>query len=215
LTASMTYAGDDPVNQSDPSGDCVSTPFGCVGPGPANGLNWDAAADAVWGTIKSAAAGFVGQPDAGTVCSGWDTAAYDAADAGWWVTAIGGLLGGGVTGAGNGAQEVTEQEGELPALTADQSQLEAKFVHAPDFGVTESRGATGFQQFGKVLSSFVDDPSTVRTVGRYRGSPVILNYNPSNRLVVVQAGDGSFISGWQMSAAQLQNVIQRRSLGGG
>jgi RHS repeat-associated protein len=34
-----TYAGDDPVNRSDPTGDCVSTWFGCIGPGPANGIS--------------------------------------------------------------------------------------------------------------------------------------------------------------------------------
>jgi RHS repeat-associated protein len=33
------YAGDDPVNSSDPTGLCVSTPFGCIGPGPANGIS--------------------------------------------------------------------------------------------------------------------------------------------------------------------------------
>lgn len=32
-------AGDNPVNNSDPTGLCVSTPFGCVGPGPANGIS--------------------------------------------------------------------------------------------------------------------------------------------------------------------------------
>jgi hypothetical protein len=34
-----TVAGDDPVNNSDPTGLCVSTWFGCVGPGPANGIS--------------------------------------------------------------------------------------------------------------------------------------------------------------------------------
>jgi hypothetical protein len=33
------YTGDDPVNASDPTGHCVSTPFGCIGPGPANGIS--------------------------------------------------------------------------------------------------------------------------------------------------------------------------------
>jgi RHS repeat-associated protein len=37
--ASYAYAGDDPVNNSDPAGLCVSTPFGCIGPGPANGIS--------------------------------------------------------------------------------------------------------------------------------------------------------------------------------
>lgn len=59
------------------------------------------------------------------------------------------------------------------------------------------------------------DSGTVRVTGTYRGNPAILNYNPTTAQVVVQATDGTFISGWQMSPAQLQNVITRASLGGG
>jgi YD repeat-containing protein len=103
----------------------------------------------------------------------------------------------------------------LPDITADAAQLEAKFKHAADFGVMEGRGAAGFQRFGDAIRSFVEDTSTVRTVGEYRRAPAILNYNAATRLVVVQAPDGAFITGWRMSVAQLKNVIERRSLGGG
>jgi RHS repeat-associated protein len=109
---------------------------------------------------------------------------------------------------------VAAEEG-LPGLSTDAAQLEAKFKHAADFGITESRGAAGFESFGKAVDSFVSDPDTVRVMGTYRGDAAILNYNPSTAQVVVQAPDGSFISGWQMSPAQLQNVIARGSLGGG
>jgi colicin D len=103
----------------------------------------------------------------------------------------------------------------LPELSASRSQLEAKFYHAPDFGVTESRGAAGFDAYGKAVNSFVGDSSTVRSLGTYRGDPAILNYNPDSGLVVVQAPSGEFISGWQMSEQQLWNVMNRGSLGGG
>jgi hypothetical protein len=103
----------------------------------------------------------------------------------------------------------------LPALSASRAQIEAKFKHAADFGVTDSRGAAGFDGYGKAVDSFVSDSSTVRVQGTYRGNPAILNYNPTSRLVVVQSPDGSFVSGWQMSPAQLQNVLTRGSLGGG
>jgi RHS repeat-associated protein len=105
--------------------------------------------------------------------------------------------------------------GELPGLSASRAQLEAKFKHAADFGVVEGRGASGFDAFGKAVDSFVADSGTVRVVGTYRGSPAILNYNPATAQVVVQATDGTFVSGWQMSPAQLQNVITNGSLGGG
>lgn len=106
-------------------------------------------------------------------------------------------------------------EGGLPELSASPAALEAKFKHAADFGVTEGRGAAGFDAYGKAIDSFVQDPSTTRILGTYRGGPAILNYNASTAQVVVQATDGTFISGWQMNPAQLQNVIERGSLGGG
>jgi hypothetical protein len=109
----------------------------------------------------------------------------------------------------------TEAAGELPGLSSSAAQLEAKFKHAADFGVLESRGASGFEAFGKAVDSFVGDSATVRVMGTYRGSPAILNYNPATAQVVVQATDGAFVSGWQMSPAQLQNVITKASLGGG
>jgi hypothetical protein len=115
-------------------------------------------------------------------------------------------------------EAVAEESGgasELPDLAASRSQLEAKFKHALDFGVTEPRGAAGFDAYAKAVESFVNDSSTVRTVGTYRGDPAILNYNPESRLVVVQSPSGEFISGWQMSEQQLLNVIERGSLGGG
>jgi Colicin D len=106
-------------------------------------------------------------------------------------------------------------EDELPALTAARSALEAKFKHAAAFGVTEARGAAAFDAYGKAVSTFVNDSSTVRVLGTYRGNSAILNYNPESSLVVVQSPSGGFVSGWQMSQEQLQNVIERGSLGGG
>jgi hypothetical protein len=110
---------------------------------------------------------------------------------------------------------VIAAEGALPELSASRSALEAKFKHAADFGVTEGRGAAGFDAYGKAIDSFVGDSSTTRILGTYRGDPAILNYNVNTAQVVVQGTDGTFISGWQMSPAQLQNVIERGSLGGG
>lgn len=81
--------------------------------------------------------------------------------------------------------------------------------------MTESRGGAGFDAYGKAADSFVGDSSTVRVAGTYRGNPAILNYNATSRLVVVQSPDGAFVSGWQLSEAQLQNVMTRGGLGGG
>ena len=107
------------------------------------------------------------------------------------------------------------EDSDLPDLTASRSQVEAKFTHAADFGVSETRGTAGFDAFEKAIKSFVNDSSTTRTLGTYRADPAILNYNAQSRLVVIQTPSGGFVSGWQMSEQQLLNVIERGSLGGG
>jgi hypothetical protein len=103
----------------------------------------------------------------------------------------------------------------LPDLTLDSAQLEAKFKHAADFGITEPRGAAGFEAYGNAVDSFVSDSSTVRIEGTYRGNAAILNYDPQSRLVVIQEPSGEFVSGWRMSPAQLHYVVTKGSLGGG
>ena len=102
-----------------------------------------------------------------------------------------------------------------PGLSMERPQLEAKFKHASDFGVAEPRGVGGFDAYSNAVGSFVRDSSTVQVSGTYRGNPAILNYNATSHLVVVQAPDGAFISGWRMTDAQLQMVLSRGSLGGG
>jgi hypothetical protein len=69
--------------------------------------------------------------------------------------------------------------------------------------------------YEQAARQFVSNPATIRVRGTYRGEPAILNYDPATRLVVVQSPSGDFVSGWRMSSAQLQNVEQQRSLGGG
>jgi hypothetical protein len=100
-------------------------------------------------------------------------------------------------------------------LTIARSQIEAKFKHAQDFGVTEPRGRAGFDAFEKAVSDQVNDPATMHIAGTYRGSPAILNYNPSTGTVVVQSPTGEFISGWRVSQAQATNILNQGKLGGG
>lgn len=107
------------------------------------------------------------------------------------------------------------REDALVLDSTDALQLESKFKHAADFGVTEPRGTEGFQAFEEAVSSFVDDPATTRVAGTYRGDPAVLNYNAVTRQVVVQQPSGAFVTGFQMSRGQLANVIARQSLGGG
>lgn len=100
-------------------------------------------------------------------------------------------------------------------LTTRRVQIESKFKHAQDFGVTEPRGKSGFDAFEKAIFEQVSDPSTTHIAGTYRGSPAILNYNPTSGLVVVQSPTGEFVSGWRVSQAQATNILNQGKLGGG
>ncbi|MBP1819327.1 PPE domain-containing protein [Mycobacterium sp. OAE908] len=103
---------------------------------------------------------------------------------------------------------------ETPLIIA-RSQIEAKFKHAQDFGVTEPRGKAGFDAFENAVQEQVSDPATMHIAGTYRGDPAILNYNPSTGTVVVQSPTGEFISGWRVSQAQATNILNQGKLGGG
>jgi hypothetical protein len=97
-------------------------------------------------------------------------------------------------------------------LTPTRSQLEKKFKHAQDFGVTQPRGSAGFDAFEKALLEQVSDPATLHINGTYSGDPAIINYNPNTGLAVIQKSSGEFVSGWRLSHEQATNVLQRGSL---
>lgn len=100
-------------------------------------------------------------------------------------------------------------------LGTTRAQIESKYKHAEDFGVTESRGKAGFDEFEQAVKHHVDNQSTIHIDGTYRGNPAILNYNPETGLVVVQSPAGQFISGWRLTEVQIANVLQYGKLGGG
>ena len=101
-------------------------------------------------------------------------------------------------------------------LQTDLRQIEEKFSqHAEDFGVTDPRGRTGFDNFERAVKQVVDDPGTLHIEGTYRGQPVILNYNPNSGLCVIESPDGRFVSGWKLSPDQAENVMRNGKLGGG
>ncbi|MBF6064932.1 hypothetical protein IU494_30260 [Nocardia terpenica] len=97
----------------------------------------------------------------------------------------------------------------------DPKQVEKKYKHAPDFGVTDPRGKGGFDKFAQAVKWVVDDPATIHIKGSYRGQPAILNYDPNGSLIVVQDMDGQFVSGWKLNDDQTQSVLNRGKLGGG
>jgi hypothetical protein len=105
--------------------------------------------------------------------------------------------------------------GEWPQLLISGRRVEQKFKHAADFGVSTHRGKAGFTAFEESVGQFLARPTTTRVLGTYRGESVILSYDKSSRLAVVQNVDGTFVSGWRLRPKQLLHVVRDRSLGGG
>jgi hypothetical protein len=102
---------------------------------------------------------------------------------------------------------------EAVAHAFDIAKIEKKFdKHAADFGITAPRGTAGFDEFEQAVRSQVHDPATLHIDGIYRGSPVIINYNPNTGLAVIQKPSGEFVSGWRLSPEQVANVLQRGPL---
>ncbi len=97
---------------------------------------------------------------------------------------------------------------EVP-LKVDASQLQKKFKHASDFGVTDPWPA-GSDDYTKNLQ--FEMGQSIHIDGTYQKQPAILNYNPNDSTVVIQKPNGDFWSGWKLSPAQEQNIRDRGSL---
>ncbi len=79
------------------------------------------------------------------------------------------------------------------------SQLEKKWKHAVDFGITTTkRNASTLADFQRAIVSHLDDAATVAN-GTYQyvaGSKVF--FNPNTNLVVILDSAGNFVSGWKL-----------------
>jgi hypothetical protein len=94
-------------------------------------------------------------------------------------------------------------------------QLQKKFKHATDFGITGNCSPANAAQFERVIISHVKDPATMIIRGVYRGRKVTHFYNPNAGLNVVRNADGAFESGWKPNPQQVQHLLRAGKLGGG
>jgi len=91
-------------------------------------------------------------------------------------------------------------------------QLQSKFKHAADFGVTGTANKANLSKFSSALNQHINSPGVKTIQGTYRGNPVTHHVDPSTGLNVMSDSAGNFISGWKLNPAQLENVLSRGSL---
>lgn len=99
-------------------------------------------------------------------------------------------------------------------LIAAPRQLQAKFKHAADFGVTGNYSKANGAQFNAAIQEHINAAGTQSIRGTYRGDAVTHFLDPQTGLNVISR-DGTFVSGWRLNADQLANVLRDGSLGGG
>jgi hypothetical protein len=91
-------------------------------------------------------------------------------------------------------------------------QLQRKFKHAADFGVTGKYSRQQAAMFERAMRAHVEDETTLMIPGTYRGEAVTHFVNPQTGLNVMRDAQNAFVSGWRLTPIQLANVLTRRSL---
>ncbi len=94
-------------------------------------------------------------------------------------------------------------------------QLQAKFVHAADFGVIGNYSRQNAELFKAAIEAHVRDAGTLVILGSYRGKDVTHFLNPTTGLNIMRNANGEFLSGWRLNPTQLGHVLTTGSLGGG
>ena len=94
-------------------------------------------------------------------------------------------------------------------------QLQKKFKHASDFGVTGTGTKANLAKFEAALQQHVASGDTMHIDGSYRGQDAILHVDPNTRLAVITDMAENFVSGWRLSPQQLEYVLTKGKLGGG
>ncbi len=100
-------------------------------------------------------------------------------------------------------------------LGMTKQQLQSKFKHAGDFGVTGNFNSANASKFSSAINQHINSPSVKAIQGTYRGNPVTHYVDPSTGLNAIAGPAGNFISGWKLSPQQLNHVLTTGTLGGG
>ena len=103
----------------------------------------------------------------------------------------------------------------IATVNTSTAQLQKKFKHAIQFGVTGTPQKATLQAFDNAIQQHVQNPAVQHIIGTYRQLPAILHTDANKLLVVVTDLSGNFISGWKLSAQQLWHALNEGKLGGG
>ncbi|WP_218080639.1 colicin D domain-containing protein [Anthocerotibacter panamensis] len=104
------------------------------------------------------------------------------------------------------------RRGRTEQLSIGDKQLQKKFKHAVDFGITGSFNSENAQLLRSAIETHIRDSSTKMISGMYRGQNVVHFVNPQSGLNVIRDLSGNFLSGWKLNSQQLNYVLTKGSL---
>ncbi|MBI1916813.1 MAG: SEC-C domain-containing protein [Planctomycetes bacterium] len=88
------------------------------------------------------------------------------------------------------------------SATFSTSQLQKKFKHAGDFGVTGPANKANLAAYEGALKAHLANPDVVAVSGTYLNKPATLHIHPDTNLTVIVDSAGAFQSGWKLSPQQ-------------
>jgi hypothetical protein len=80
--------------------------------------------------------------------------------------------------------------------------------HGDDFGLSGNWNPSRSADFSRAVNSFINDPAVVEISGTYRGAPATHFFNPATGVNVIATPGGQYVSGWQLGAGQLENLLR-------
>ena len=99
-------------------------------------------------------------------------------------------------------------------IVLSEKQLQKKFKHSADFGVIGKFTSANAARLERAIISHVKDRATVPLVGTYGDKAVTHFFNQKTGLNVMRNLDGTFRSGWKLSAEQVEHLLKFKKLGG-
>lgn len=93
-------------------------------------------------------------------------------------------------------------------------QIQKKFKHAIDFGVSGNYNLETAAAFKQAIQAHLQKQGLQEIAGTYRSQPVKHYFDPLTNLNVMVEGD-NFISGWKLNSAQVLQLTTTGDIGGG
>ena len=93
-----------------------------------------------------------------------------------------------------------------PAVHFDATQIQRKFGHAADFGVSGDYNPANAASFVSALSNHIANADAM--TGTYRGIPATHYFDPNTGPNVMVSPAGDFISGWKPNPTQIESLLR-------